>query len=161
MSERFEGLNLPQLLDLMHALVVPEPVPWLPQTPGWWVLCGWALAVAVLVVVAIARRRRRNRYRREALASLDAIAAQPQMSAAESARRVADVVKRAALAAYPRARVAGLYGRDWARFLCESAGNDRQVMEAAESLASAAYRPDADGRSLLRPARRWVRLHRA
>lgn len=161
MSERFEGLNLPQLLDLMHELVVPEPVPWLPQTPGWWVLCGWALAVAVLVVVAIARRRRRNRYRREALASLDAIAARSQLDAADSARRVADVLKRAALAAYPRARVASLYGKDWARFLCESAGNDRQVTEAAESLAGAAYRPDADGRSLLRPARRWVRVHRA
>ena len=161
MSERFEGLNLPQLLDLMHELVVPEPVPWLPQTPGWWVLCGWALAVAALLITAIARRRRRNRYRREALASLDAVAAQSRLGAAESAQQVAEIVKRAALAAYPRARVAGLYGKDWARFLCESSGNDKQVEEAAESLAGAAYRPDADGRSLLQPARRWIRVHRA
>ena len=123
MSERFEGLNLPQLLDLMHELVVPEAVPWFPQTPGWWVLCGWALAVTALLI--------------------------------------AEIVKRAALGAYPRARVAGLHGRDWARFLCESSGDDRQVTEAAESLASAAYRPDADGRALLQPARRWVRVHRA
>ena len=161
MSERFEGLNLPQLLDLMHELVVPEPVPWLPQTPGWWVLSGWALAVAALLITAIARRRRRNRYRREALACLDALAAHSQLDATESARRIAEVVKRTALVAYPRARVAGLYGKDWARFLCESSGNDRQVTEAAESLAAAAYRPDADGRLLLRPARRWVRVHRA
>ena len=161
MSGRFEGLNLPQLLDLMHELVVPEPVPWLPQTPAWWVLCGWLLAVAALLIAAIARRRRRNRYRREALASLDAIAAQSQLSAAESARRVAEIIKRAALVAYPRSRVAGLHGRDWARFLCDSSGDDRQVTEAAESIASAAYRPDADGRALLQPARRWVRVHRA
>jgi hypothetical protein len=160
-SERFEGLNLPQLLDLMHELVVPEPVPWLPQTPGWWVLCGWALAIMALLIAAIARRRRRNRYRREALASLDAIAAQSQLSAAESARGVAEIIKRAALVAYPRARVAGLHGREWARFLYESSGNDGQVAEAAESLASAAYRPDADGRALLQAARRWVRVHRA
>ena len=26
MSERFDGLNLPQLLELMHEIVVPEPV---------------------------------------------------------------------------------------------------------------------------------------
>jgi hypothetical protein len=160
-SERFEGLNLPQLLDLMHELVVPEAVPWLPQTPGWWVLCGWALAVATIVIAAMIRRRRRNRYRREALASLDAIAAHSQLGAAETAQQVAEIIKRAALAAYPRTRVASLHGKDWARFLCESAGNDTQVKEAAEFLASAAYRPDADGRSLLRPARRWVRVHRA
>ena len=52
MSGRFEGLNLPQLLDLMHELAVPEPVPWLPQTPGWWVFCGWALAVTALLIAA-------------------------------------------------------------------------------------------------------------
>ena len=161
MSERFDGLNLPQLLDLMHELVVPEPVSWFPQTSGWWVLLGWALAVAILVGAAIVRRRRRNRYRREALATLDAIATHSQMSASESAQRVAEVVKRTALVAYPRARVASLYGKDWARFLCESAGNDKQVTEAAESLAGAAYRPGADGRSLLGPARRWVKVHRA
>ena len=161
MSERFEGLNLPQLLDLMHELVVPEAVPWLPQTQGWWVLFGWALAVAALVIAAMVRRRRRNRYRREALASLDAIAAHPQLGAPESAQQVAEVIKRTALAAYPRTRVASLHGKDWARFLSESSGNDKQVEEAAEFLASAAYRPDADGRSLLPPARRWVRVHRA
>jgi hypothetical protein len=160
-SERFEGLSLPELLDLMHELVEPEAVPWLPQTPGWWVLLGWALTVATLIIASIIRRRRRNRYRREALASLDAIAAHPQMSAAESAQRVAEIIKRTALVAFPRARVASMHGGEWARFLCESCGNDRQVTEAAESLASAAYRPDADGRSILQPARRWVRLHRA
>lgn len=161
MSERFEGLNLPQLLDQVHELVVPEPVPWFPHTSGWWVLLGWVLAVTLFAIVAIVRRRRRNRYRREALASLDAIAEQSQMSAAESARRVADIIKRTALVAYPRARVASLHGVEWARFLSESSGNDRQVTEAAESLASAAYRPGADGRRMLQPARRWVRVHRA
>jgi hypothetical protein len=161
LSERFEGLNLPQLLDQVHELVVPEPVPWFPQTSGWWVLLGWVLAVTLFAIVAIVRRRRRNRYRREALASLDAIAAQSQMSAAESARRVADIIKRTALVAYPRARVASLHGVEWARFLSESSGNDSQVTEAAESLASAAYRPGADGRRMLQPARRWVRVHRA
>lgn len=161
MSDRFDGLNLPQLLDLMHELVIPEPEPWIPQTPGWWVLLGWALAVTMLVVVAIVRRRRRNRYRREALASLDAIATHPQLSAAESAQSIAEVIKRTALVAYPRARVASLYGSAWARFLCESAGNDKQVSKAAESLAAAAYRADADGHLLLQPARRWVRVHRA
>ena len=104
MSSRYEGLNLPQLLDLMHELVIPGPVSWTPQTPGWWVLSGWLLLATALVVVAIVRRRQRNRYRHEALTLLDAIASRPDVPPAESARQVAEVLKRAALVAYPRAR---------------------------------------------------------
>lgn len=161
MSSRYEGLSLPQLLDLMHELVIPEPVAWIPQTAGWWVALGWLLAVILLVAVAIQRRRRRNRYRRDALRALQAVGANRDLAPQASARAVAEILKRAALAAYPRDRVASLHGDAWARFLRESSGNDRQVQGAAEQLAAAAYRPDADGARILEPAKRWVRLHRA
>ena len=39
-NERFEGLNLPQLMDLMHGLVYPDPVSWMPQTIGWQLLAA-------------------------------------------------------------------------------------------------------------------------
>ena len=124
-------------------------------------LFAWAIAVVLLVVIAFARRRRRNRYRREALALLDTVAAQVDVPPQETARRVAEIVKRTALVAYPRTRVANLYGSAWAEFLRESAGNDKRIGEAAAALSTAAYRPDADGKSLVSPARRWVRVHRA
>jgi hypothetical protein len=158
---KYDGLNLPQLLDLMHGLVMPEPVAWLPQTPGWWIVLGWILAVLLLLAWQFAKRRRRNRYRRDALAELKAIAAQPELGPAESAQCIAVLLKQTALVAYPREDVAALYGDDWARFLKESAGNDRQVTDAADMLAAAAYQPDADGSVLAGPARRWIRLHRA
>lgn len=158
---QYDGLNLPQLLNLMHELVMPEPVAWLPQTPGWWIVLGWILAVLLLLAWQFAKRRRRDRYRRDALAELKAIAAQPELGPAESAQHIAALLKRTALVAYPREDVAALYGDDWASFLKESAGNDRQVRDAADSLAAAAYRPDADGSVLTGPARRWIRLHRA
>lgn len=158
---QYDGLNLPQLLDLMHGIVVPEPVSWLPSTPGWWIVLGWLLAVVVLAALQLARRRRRNRYRRDALAELKAIEARMHDDPALSAQRIAEVLKRAALVAYPREDIASLYGPGWARFLTESANHDRQVADAAESLATAAYRPDAHPDALVRPARRWIRLHRA
>ena len=158
---QYDGLNLPQLLDLMHGLVMPEPVAWLPQTPGWWIVLGWLLAVLLLLAWQFARRRQRNRYRRDALTELRSIAAQTELGPAESAQHIAALLKRTALAAYPREDVAALYGRDWAQFLKESAGNDPQIAEAADLLAAAAYRPDVDGSVLARPARRWIRLHRA
>ena len=158
---QYDGLNLPQLMDLMHGLAMPESVSWLPATPGWWIALGWLLAVAFIAAWQFARHRRRNRYRRDALAELDAITAEKQIDPAESAQRIAAVLKRTALVAYPRADVAALYGADWSRFLTASADNDARIAAAADSLAAAAYRPDADPDVLAEPARRWIRRHRA
>jgi predicted negative regulator of RcsB-dependent stress response len=158
---RYDGLNLPQLLDLMHGLVTPEPVPWSPTTPGWWIVLGWLLALLVLATWQIVKRRRRDRYRRDALAELKSIDADSSNDPATAAQRIAAVLKRTALVAYPRQDVAGLYGTEWAQFLVESSDNDPQVAAAADDLAAAAYRPGADPNVLSTPARRWIRRHRA
>ena len=158
---RFDGLDLAELAGLMHGLVMPDSVSLLPTTPGWWILLGWLLAVLALAGESLLKRRRRNRYRREALAVLKTIDRQTELSATESAQRIASLLKRTALAAYPRSQVAPLTGKEWAEFLIASSNDDRQIANAAEMLAAAAYRPDADGRALSAPARRWIRKHRA
>jgi hypothetical protein len=158
---QYDGLNLPDLLALMHGPVMPEPVAWLPATPGWWIVLGWLMAVIVLAALQLEGRRRRNRYRRDALAELKAIEARMHDDPVVSAQRIAAVLKRTALVAYPRRDVAGLHGAEWARFLTESADNDPQIAKAADDLAAAAYRPDANPQVLSSPARRWIRRHRA
>lgn len=155
---RFEGLSLPELLDLLHGIVVPAPPSWLPRTTGWGVLAAWSATLVLIGVVRWLVHRRRNRYRRDALAELEAIVAS---DAAPSAAAIAALVKRTALAAYPRARVASLYGDDWAAFLRRSANDDPLVGAGVELMARAAYRVDVDGRELVDAARQWIRLHRA
>ena len=158
---RFDGLNLAELAELMHGLAMPDAVSLLPTTPGWWILLCWFLAVLALAGGYLLQRHRRNRYRREALALLKTIDRDVELSPVESAQRIASLLKRTALAAYPRSQVAPLTGKEWAAFLIASANDDRQIANAAEMLAAAAYRPDADGRALSAPARRWIRKHRA
>ncbi len=148
----YEGLNLPQLLDRMHDLVDVVPVSWTPQTVGWLVVGLWLLAVLLLAAARALESRRRNRDRRAALAELDSI---------ESAGSLAALLKRTALVAYPRTEVASLYGAEWADFLRRSCPRDRVVDESADALATAAYRRDIDVGALVRPARRWIRGHRA
>ena len=160
MSE-YEGLNLPQLMELMHGLSEPEPVSWMPETPGWWILLGWLTAVVVLVGRHIVLRRRANRYRRRAEKALGKIAAETLSNPAVAAASISTLLKHTALIAYPRAEVASLHGDDWAQFLCESSNNDPLVVGAASSFGLAAYRPDADASELVAPARRWIRVHRA
>jgi hypothetical protein len=160
MSERYEGLSLPDLLALMHENVEPGAISLLPATEAWLVLAGWVVAVLAVALAAWRRRWQRNRYRREALRTLANIEADAGLDASASAARVAELVKRTALAAYPRDRVASLYGACWSTFLIESARQDRRVVAGADELASAAWSPGAGGPDLIPAARRWIKVHR-
>ncbi|MCZ6711833.1 MAG: DUF4381 domain-containing protein [Gammaproteobacteria bacterium] len=157
----YEGLNLPQLLDLMHDPVLPEPIAWWPQTPGWWIVLAWIVFVAAAFAWQGYRRYRHNEYRRESLTLLRAIAARAQENPAGVAIGVATLLKRTALAAYPRGQVAQLYGDEWADFLLRTSGHDPAIEQTASQLATAAYRPGVDGTALIEPARRWIEIHRA
>lgn len=157
----YDGLNLPQLLELMHGLVLPTAVPWMPATPGWWIALAWLLAMLLIGARQLIKHRRRNRYRREAKALLKAIEDRADRDPAAAAGDIAQLLKRTALAAYPRRQVASLRGAEWAEFLRVSASNDPIVNAASEQLAAAAYRADADGSVLVAPARRWIEVHRA
>ena len=154
----YEGLELVELLDLMHPLVAPEPISMLPQTAGWWVVAAWLVMMMGLLVWQILRHRRRNRYRREALAELRLIAAQADDPTA--AVRLARVLKRTALAAYPRAEVAALHGEAWAAYLVRTCPGDANLAVNAPRLAALAYAGDDDVASLIEPAQGWIRRHR-
>lgn len=160
MSDRYADLSLPELLDLMHPIVEPDAVSWLPQTPGWWIVLGWSLGCGLLLIRHRRRRAAKNRYRRAAEAELDAIAIVSDSDPLHAAEAIAELLKRTALSAFPRDRVATLTGPEWAAFLVRSAGNDESIAAVAARLSEAAYRPDADGRQLIEAARRWIRRHR-
>ncbi len=157
--DEYEGLNLPQLLEQMRDLVEPEAVAWTPQTVGWLVVTLWLAAVALLVAVRACLSWRRNRYRRRALAELSAIRSRARRGEA-SGESLAVLLKRTALAVYPRREVAALHGNRWADFLRRSSRGDRVVARAADELASAAYRRDVDVAALIAPAGRWIKVHR-
>ncbi|MCR9186613.1 MAG: DUF4381 domain-containing protein [Halieaceae bacterium] len=153
---QYDGLSLSQLIDLLHGIVPPEPVPLLPATAGWWVLAGGLLALGLIALAHRMASYRANRYRREALRALDALARQE----AAASQAVAVLLKRTALGAYPRHDVAALQGAAWADFLCRSSGNHPEVRAAASALAQAAYVPPVSDPQLIAAARRWIEVHR-
>ncbi|MEM8769776.1 MAG: DUF4381 domain-containing protein [Pseudomonadota bacterium] len=157
----YEGLNLPELLALLHDIVEPPAASWLPVTGGWWVLACWLLTALALCGLALRRRYQQNRYRRVALARVEEILAESAQPAAE----LVTLLKRTALAAYPRGQVAGLYGAAWRDFLIDASGDDPLVRETAAQIAAAAYDPSlseaAAAPELAAGVRRWIRCHRA
>jgi hypothetical protein len=95
-------------LSNLWDIVVPEPVSWWPVAPAVWVVLGLATVGALVFVWRLYVARKRNAYRRAGLALL---------AEAKSTHDVSVILKRVALAAFPREQVASLAGDDWVAFL--------------------------------------------
>jgi hypothetical protein len=158
-------------LQRLHESPLPGPVSWMPQTIGWYVVVGLLLLAMARVACACVRRHRKNEYRRAALRELDVVERdwQRQDRRAETLAAIPDLLKRAALSAYPRAEVASLSGDAWLSFLDRTLGSaafasaeGRVLCELAYAPASRlAQLPDESIRAALRLARRWISAHRA
>jgi len=152
MSDTAEApVSLVGLIDSLVDPVPPPPISMMPQTWGWAVLAGViALAVAAAIWRAVARHRA-NAYRRAALAEL---------ANARTTANLATLLRRTALAAYPRVAVAGLAGTDWTDFLDRSAPGGFPS-DAREDLRHAFCRePSAPSQHLRDATARWIKTHR-
>ncbi len=151
MSEDLSRLTLVELLDLLESIPEPPQVSLWPQTAGW----VWLGLVVACVAAWLGRRwlmnRRANAYRRAALKAIAAAGDDPAALAA--------VLRRAALAGYPRAEVAGLYGEDWLAFLDEAYGGTGFREGPGRLLAVAPYAPARSAPNLAPLAALWVRHH--
>ena len=123
-------------LQNLNDIVVPGPVGWWPPAPGWYVVGGIALITLLVLSLRWWRRWQGNRYRRQALAELALIRGQ---ASGDSLRQLPDLLKRAALSAWPREEVAALTGLAWHRFLDESADMDGFCSGAGDTLEQLAY----------------------
>ena len=159
--EKYQGLNLPQLMELMHDPVMATPVSLFPATKGWIVLLAWVLVVTVLLGLAVLSRWRRNRYRREALAALSDIESHPDWNAQEKALALGRLVRRTALAVWDREQIASMTGEKWVGFLSDSCNDGDTIREDMARLARVIYQGgEADG-AMFTAARRWIGRHRA
>ena len=146
---------------------LPQPVSLLPQTWPSRIAIALLLAAAIAAVWRILHQRRVNRYRREALAELGRIeqSVDADQAPAELVTRLAVLVRRTALAAFPRERIAPLAGPAWLSFLDSTYDGSEFSEGPGRLLASAPYQriaPDGgEVRSLAAVVRRWIGEHHA
>ncbi|MET0599635.1 MAG: DUF4381 domain-containing protein [Mesorhizobium sp.] len=150
---------LQQLADI----ALPPPVSLLPHTIAWAVVAILLAAVAGWCLWRWERHYAANRYRREALAELSKIEARHAApgGSGEAIAEVAALVKRTALAAWPRPDVAALSGAEWVAFLRRTGGSFADV--AAAVLDDGEYRGQAtpaDAQAFAAAARGWIERHR-
>jgi len=169
------------LVNDLADIVLPSPPSWMPATIGWLVL-GLVLAAALLGLAWRAWRHwRANRYRRAALKELavlqralqggrgDIAEAADARARARALLALAELLKRTALAAWPRASVAGLSGTAWCNFLQAHAGRAGDAVGLIVLLVDAEYRdrsalagwPAQQAREVAAACGQWIAGHRA
>lgn len=151
MNGETEPVTLLDLLDRLIEPPEPPPVSMMPQTWGWVVLTLILLVACMIVAIRAWRRYRANAYRRHALKELEL--------AGDDPAAIAAILRRTALAAYPRREVACLAGEEWLRFL------DGQVSEGGfhngpgRTVAAAPYRGAEKAPELYGIAKNWILRH--
>lgn len=145
-----------KVLELRDIHLPPDPGLW-PPAPGWWLLALLILTLLVGLGRLLHRRLARRRLQRRVLAELEALAGYADLP--QAVGEVSALLKRVALARFPRREVAPLVGEPWLGFLDRTGGAGRFRAGPGRPLAEAPYarHHDLDLTALLQLARDWVR----
>ncbi len=147
----------PDLLAQLAPEHAPPPLPWWPPAPGWWLL-----GLLVILAPLLLAWRWRNPLRRPRRAALRELAAARGLPAARLAAHIIEnVLRRYALAVFPRAEVARLSGAAWLAFLAEH-GAPALGGEPGRRLLEAAYGGplEPEQQAWLAAAEQFVRVRR-
>jgi hypothetical protein len=118
--------------------VTPPPaISALPQTVGWVCLAAGLFLVLAFYAWKKLRHWYHNRYRREALLALQRLASNNHADAIQ----LNNLLKRVALAAYPREQVASLAGAQWGIFINRQCPEQIFNAEQLDILINRSYQP--------------------
>ena len=151
----------PQPVLALRDIHLPPAPPFWPLAPGWWIVAALVLAAITWGGIRLWKRAHLRSQRRrviDALGQLERGLATER--SAEALARISLLLRRLALARFPRERVAGLSGDAWLRFLDESGGDGRFAEGPGRVLADGPYRRtlpgDLDPAGLAALVRDWV-----
>ncbi|MEL0438006.1 DUF4381 domain-containing protein [Phycobacter sp. K97] len=145
--------NLVDLIARLTPPQEPQPISMMPQTVGWAVIAGLFVVGGAYALWRWRTAYLENAYRRAALSALK--------EAGQDPTAIAEVLRRAALAAFPRRDIASLSGEDWLAFLDQTGGCTDFRHGPGRALAFAPYQsPGQQPEALPRIAAQWVRNHR-
>jgi len=144
------------LLNNLHDIHTPPPVPWWPLAPGWWIAAGLVVVLGALLWWWL---HRAAPWRKQALNELQQLETMLATEPGVAVASVSVIVRRVALTVRDPVTVAALTGDAWLEFLDDAANMQEFTQGAGRALASApdARAETADAAALLQLAQRWVR----
>ena len=147
-------------LASLHDIHVPQAIGWWPLAPGWYLLAS-SLIIALLLFGFLGYRHYvQGRAKREALRVLATLEKHYQHDTNSQlyAANISELLKRVALAYYPRTRVANLQGEAWITFL-NSTVKGVEFNAVRTQLLELPWRPSQNQplQLLFAIARQWIR----
>lgn len=108
-----------QELAQLREIHLPDPIGWWPLAPGWYLLAIGSIIGLVIIMMWLRRCYLNGQAKREALRLLSIYQQQyrPEVDSQLMSARLSGLLKRVALAYYPREKVARLQGDEWIDFL--------------------------------------------
>jgi len=132
-------------LSNLRDIVLPHAPGLWPLAPGAWVAMGILAAVLLVICWLWLTSHKRNAYRR---------AGQLLLNNVKTVHDISVLLKRVALAVFPREQVASLYGIDWVDFLKQT------CPESHFSETDLTASSDEADNELIKQAGYWIRHHR-
>ena len=156
-------------LKNLSDIVEPADITGWPPAPGLVLIALLILLWSSFIVLLWWQRHQRNAYRRAALQELDEIKKRirhPE-TRTEGIRLLSVLLKRVAIAAYPRTAVASLTGDRWNAFLDRQIDDDTFSDGQSKLLAMVMVDPDpgahltpSDCQRLIQAVQHWIKCHR-
>lgn len=134
--------------DPLHALRdihLPLDIGWWPLAPGWYVLIALTFIVCVAICYWVYCWRNHGLAKREALVILDKYRQNYEKAGVgtqQTTAYIAELLKRVALAYYPRNAVAGLHGQAWIDFLNKTGKNNLDFTPVSVMLLELPFKAD-------------------
>lgn len=149
-----------EALQGLRDIHLPSAISGFPMAPGWYLLIVLSFLACILICFYVGLRRRQALPKREALRMLDVCIENYEKGRAgtqQSTAEVNELLRRVALAYYPRAKVAGLSGKAWIDFL-GSSGKNLDFKAIAFMLLELPWQPDQviNIKPLFSRARLWI-----
>lgn len=156
-AQLFQGSMVfnPQDLAQLRDIHLPPPITWWPLAPGWYILATLIVLLSFMTIITFYRHHINNRAKRLALSTLSRYKHEhdPLINA-----KISELLKRVALAYYPREQVANLHGDAWIAFL-NNTGKGVDFNLVREELLFSPYQATANANSdlLFEIAFRWIK----
>ena len=153
-------VNQKEALAAMQDIHLPPPTSGWPWAPGWYLVLLLGLVATLSTFILLRRYYLNSRAKRAALRLLSQYQAEHQRNAdsQRTTTQISELLRRVALAYYPRTRVAGLMGSAWIDFLSSTASGvpfntvSHQLLETPYQMPH-----DANLEPLFDVARQWIK----
>jgi len=159
-------MDIAEALSQLADIYTPGQPGWWPLAPVWWILLAALAVLAAYGLVKLLRRLHLQRRLSNAVAELDKCMGRLQAGDSNDmsqrliyVNEVNSVLRRVALAHFPRQQVAALSGQAWVEFLRQRDTQQALSADLAMALAQGRFAPscDIDTQALHSMAKGWIK----